>query len=101
MSYLDNKGVERLWAHITAKLGDKVTKEEGKGLSSNDFTTAEKTKLANLTAPSITSTGAGNAVTNISVSGSTFTVEKNADFLTEHPYITKYADGSTVKTIGK
>ena len=95
MSYLDNKGVERLWAHITTKLGDKVTKEEGKGLSSNDFTTAEKTKLANLTAPSITSTGAGNAVTNISVSGSTFTVEKNADFLTEHPYITKYADTSS------
>lgn len=95
MSYLDNKGVERLWAHITAKLGDKVTKEEGKGLSSNDFTTAEKTKLANLAAPSITSTGAGNAVTNISVSGSTFTVEKNADFLTEHPYITKYADTSS------
>ncbi len=95
MSYLDNKGVERLWAHITAKLGDKVNKEEGKGLSSNDFTTAEKTKLANLTTPSITSTGAGNAVTNISVSGSTFTVEKNADFLTEHPYITKYADTSS------
>lgn len=95
MSYLDNKGVERLWAHITAKLGDKVNKEEGKGLSSNDFTTAEKTKLANLMAPSITSTGSGNAVTNISVSGSTFTVEKNADFLTEHPYITKYADTSS------
>lgn len=95
MSYLDNKGVERLWAHITAKLGDKVNKEEGKGLSSNDFTTAEKNKLASLMAPSITSTGAGNAVTNISVSGSTFTVEKNADFLTEHPYITKYADTSS------
>ena len=45
MSYLDNKGVERLWAHITAKLGDKVTKEEGKGLSSNDFTTELKNKL--------------------------------------------------------
>lgn len=95
MSYLDNKGVERLWAHITAKLGDKVNKEEGKGLSSNDYTAAEKTKLASLTAPSITSTGAGNAVTNISVSGSAFTVEKNADFLTEHPYITKYADTSS------
>lgn len=95
MSYLDNKGVERLWTHIVAKLGDKVNKEEGKGLSSNDFTAAEKTKLASLTAPSITSTGAGNAVTNISVSGSTFTVEKDADFLTEHPYITKYADSSS------
>lgn len=95
MSYLDNKGVERLWTHIIAKLGDKVNKEEGKGLSSNDFTAAEKTKLASLTAPSIINTGAGNAVTNISVSGSTFTVEKNADFLTEHPYITKYADTSS------
>lgn len=95
MSYLDNKGVERLWTHIVAKLGDKVNKEEGKGLSSNDFTAAEKTKLASLAAPSITSTGAGNAVTNISVSGSTFTVEKDADFLTEHPYITKYADTSS------
>ena len=39
---LDNKGVERLWTHITAKLGDKVNKEEGKGLSSNDFTAAGK-----------------------------------------------------------
>ncbi len=95
MSYLDNKGVERLWTHIVAKLGDKVNKEEGKGLSTNDFTAAEKTKLASLAAPSITSTGAGNAVTNISVSGSTFTVEKDADFLTEHPYITKYADTSS------
>ena len=95
MSYLDNKGVERLWTHIVAKLGDKVNKEEGKGLSTNDFTAAEKTKLASLAAPSITSTGAGNAVTNISVSGSTFTVEKDADFLTEHPYITKYADASS------
>lgn len=95
MSYLDNKGVERLWTHIVAKLGDKVNKEEGKGLSSNDFTAAEKTKLASLAAPSLTTTGAGNAVTNISVSGSTFTVEKDADFLTEHPYITKYADTSS------
>ena len=46
MSYLDNKGVERLWAHITAKLGDKVTKEEGKGLSSNDYTNEDKAKVA-------------------------------------------------------
>ena len=33
---------------ITAKLNEKVDKIDGMGLSSNDFTTAEKTKLANL-----------------------------------------------------
>lgn len=35
-------------AVLTAALADKVDKEAGKGLSSNDFTSAEKTKLAGL-----------------------------------------------------
>ena len=35
-------------AALTAALADKVDKEAGKGLSSNDFTSAEKTKLAGL-----------------------------------------------------
>ena len=48
MAFLDATGLERLWAHIVAKLGNKVDKEEGKGLSSNDFTTEEKTKLSNI-----------------------------------------------------
>ena len=50
MEYLSKKGLERLWQHIIAKLGEKVNKEEGKGLSSNDFTTEEKNKLASLSA---------------------------------------------------
>ncbi len=33
-------------ADMTAKLGTKVDKVEGKGLSTNDYTTAEKTKLS-------------------------------------------------------
>lgn len=45
---LDKAGLERLWQHITAKLGDKVDKVAGKGLSSNDFTNEDKAKLASL-----------------------------------------------------
>ena len=35
-------------ADMTAKLGTKVDKVEGKGLSTNDYTTAEKTKLSHV-----------------------------------------------------
>lgn len=43
---LDKTGLTRLWQHIVARLGTKVDKVEGKGLSTNDFTTEEKNKLA-------------------------------------------------------
>lgn len=42
---LDNLGLVRLWNRIVAFF---VQKEEGKGLSSNDYTDAEKTKLAGI-----------------------------------------------------
>lgn len=45
--YLDLDGLTYLWGKITSKF---VAKETGKGLSSNDYTTAEKTKLANIAA---------------------------------------------------
>lgn len=35
---------------VANKIGEKVDKVQGKGLSTNDYTTAEKTKLANLSA---------------------------------------------------
>lgn len=38
-------------ATITTALGNKVDKVVGKGLSTNDYTTAEQTKLAGLTSP--------------------------------------------------
>ena len=43
---LDKTGLTRFWQHIVARLGTKVDKVEGKGLSTNDFTTEEKNKLA-------------------------------------------------------
>ena len=50
--YLDNDGLLYLWQKIKnifatqTDLSDKVDKETGKGLSTNDSTTAEKNKLA-------------------------------------------------------
>lgn len=48
MAFLNKEGLEQLWLHITSRLGKKVDKEEGKGLSSNDYTTVEKEQLATL-----------------------------------------------------
>ena len=51
-NYLDQNGVLYLWQKIKAKITDaiknKVDKVDGKGLSTNDYTTAEKTKLAGI-----------------------------------------------------
>ena len=47
-SYLDKTGLSLVWAKIKLLLANKVDKEAGKGLSSNDFTAEEKAKLANI-----------------------------------------------------
>ena len=51
-NYLDQNGVLYLWQKIVAKITNmivnKVDKVDGKGLSTNDYTTAEKTKLAGI-----------------------------------------------------
>ena len=47
-SWLDRAGAIHLWKTIEAMLGTKVDKIEGFGLSSNDYTTEEKKKLAGL-----------------------------------------------------
>lgn len=46
--YLDNNGLSYLWQKIKSQLTTKVDKVDGKGLSTNDYTTAEKTKLAGI-----------------------------------------------------
>ena len=48
MAFLNNAGLERLWGKITTKLNTKVDKVSGKGLSTNDYTTTEKNKLAGI-----------------------------------------------------
>lgn len=46
--FLDENGLLYLWGKIKTLAGGKVDKEAGKGLSSNDFTAAEKGKLEGL-----------------------------------------------------
>lgn len=46
--YLDQDGLLYFWQKIKAKLAGKVDVVTGKGLSTNDYTTAEKEKLAGL-----------------------------------------------------
>lgn len=48
MAWLDYDGLLYFWQKVKMKLNTKVDKVEGKGLSSNDFTSAEKTKLAGI-----------------------------------------------------
>lgn len=55
-SWLDRAGAVHLWKTIEAMLGTKVDKIEGFGLSSNDYTTEEKEKLATLTDPDVATT---------------------------------------------
>ena len=73
------KGEEFTLKDFTSELNNKVDKVEGKQLSSNDYTTAEKNKLANLqnyTLPTATKNilGGVKAITNI--------VDLNADTAT-------------------
>lgn len=48
MAFLSYDGLLYFWQKIKALLAGKVDKVDGKGLSTNDYTTAEKTKLAGL-----------------------------------------------------
>ena len=64
MAFLNEAGLERLWYHIVSKLGTKVDAIEGKSLSENDYTTAEKDKLNGI------AVGANKTVVDSSLSDS-------------------------------
>ena len=60
--FLDENGLLYFWGKIKTLAGGKVDKVEGKGLSSNDFTASEKTKLEgleNYTLPAATAEALG------------------------------------------
>lgn len=48
MAYLDSNGLLYFWQKIKTLLAGKVDAVSGKGLSTNDYTTADKNKLAGL-----------------------------------------------------
>ena len=49
MNYVDKNGLSRFFEKLKTLLANKVDKVSGKGLSTNDYTTTEKNKLAGLT----------------------------------------------------
>lgn len=68
-NYLDKTGLALLWEKIKNQLSGKVDKEAGKGLSSNDYTSDEKTKLSGI------ETGAqANVLEGIQKNGTTVTI---------------------------
>lgn len=77
--YLDKAGLTRVWDKITNKLAGKVDKVAGKQLSTNDYTTAEKNKLAGI------ATGAEvnqNAFSNVKVGDTTVAADNKTDTFT-------------------
>lgn len=67
LKYTDDNGLLYLIGKIKTLVGTKVDKVEGKGLSTNDFTTQEKTKLATL--QNYDDTNISNRVTTLENAG--------------------------------
>lgn len=71
-TFLDDAGLQALWGKVTGKLSGKVDKVEGKQLSTEDYTTAEKTKLSGI------ETGAEvNDIVAVQVNGTDLTPDAN------------------------
>ncbi len=75
--YLDNNGLLYFWQQIKTKLAGKVDVVSGKGLSTNDYTTAEKTKLSGI------ATGAQvNVIESITYNGTSVSVTSKTAAIT-------------------
>ena len=68
-SYLDKAGLALVWEKIKGLVSEKVDKVDGKGLSTNDYTSDEKTKLAG-----IASGAQVNVLEGIQKNGDTVTI---------------------------
>lgn len=69
---IDDNGLKKVWDMVMDRLGLKVDKEEGKGLSTNDYTTTEKNKLAG-----IESGAEVNTVTSVAGKTGAVTLDKS------------------------
>lgn len=92
-NYLDKTGLALVWEKIKNLLNTKVDKVDGKGLSTNDYTSDEKTKLANIAAGAQVNVLEGiqkngtnvtitNKIANITVPTSTSDLTNDSGFIT-------------------
>lgn len=91
--YLDENGLLYFWQNLKSLLGGKVDKETGKGLSSNDYTTADLTKLSGIEAGAEVNIIEsilvnGNAATISSKAASISVPTKTSDLTNDSNYIT-------------
>lgn len=73
VEYLDKSGLTLLISKIKAALGGKVDAVSGKGLSTNDYTSAEKNKLSG-----IASGAQANVIESVKVNGTALTPSSKA-----------------------
>lgn len=93
--YLDYNGVAYLWQKIKNALLTKVDKVDGKGLSTNDYTAAEKTKLAgiaagaevNVNADWSASTGDAAILNKPSIPSKTSDLTNDSDYVSDASYV--------------
>lgn len=92
-NYLDKTGLALVWEKIKNGLSGKVDKVDGKGLSSNDYTSTEKTKLANVASGAQVNVLEGiqkngdtvtivNKIANVSVPTKTSDITNDSGFIT-------------------
>lgn len=103
--YLDPTGLALLWEKIKNKLNLKVDKVDGKGLSTNDYTTDEKNKLSNIAAGAQVNTLEGiqkngqtvtiqNKIANIAVPTNVSELNNDAGYVTS----SEIPEGATATT---
>lgn len=92
-NYLDKTGLALVWQKVKTLVNGKVDKVDGKGLSSNDFTSEEKTKLANISSGAQVNVLEGiqkngvtispvNKIANITVPTATSDLTNDSGFIT-------------------
>jgi hypothetical protein len=77
--YLDDNGLTYYHSKIKALLANKVDKVTGKGLSTNDYTTTEKNKLAGIASGAEVNQ---SAFSNVKVGSTTIQADTKTDTLT-------------------
>lgn len=79
MAFLDETGLVHFWNQILARLNKFVPAESGKGLSTNDYTGTEKTKLESIAEGAEVNQ---NAFSSIIVGSTTISADSKTDALT-------------------
>ena len=104
---VNDTGIKHIWDKVTAALSGKVDKVSGKGLSTNDYTTTEKNKLAGIESgaqvnPTIDSALSGtstNAVQNKVVKGALDGKANTGDIPTvNNNTVTIQLNGTTIES---